>query len=99
MSKQVAEIQEQINWHWRNSMRPIRFFKFDVKAAIPFCLLLVYLRVSTVIFAIAVMLFFWILEKNGLTFDAAMRSSRVLLFGKERPALMAFRYRKLRDYG
>jgi intracellular multiplication protein IcmT len=99
MSNQIADIQEQMNWHWRNSMRPVRFFNFDAKAALPFCLLLFYFRVSTIVFACCVMFFFYFLEKKGLTFDSAMRSVRLLLFGEFRPALTSFRYRKLRDFG
>ena len=44
MAKHIAELQEQVNWHWRNSMRPVRFFNFDVKAAIPLFFLLFYAR-------------------------------------------------------
>lgn len=99
MSKQVAEMREQLNWHWRNSMRPVRFFQFDVKAAIPFCFLLFYFRVVTIVFAITVILIFWFLEKRGLTFDAAMRALRIVIFGDKRPALTAFRFRKMRDFG
>ncbi len=99
MSKQVAELREQINWHWRNSMRPVRFFNFDVKAVIPFCILLFYFRISTLVFLVCVLFAFWFLEKRGLTFDAAMRAGRVFLFGNHRPALIAFKFRRLRDYG
>lgn len=99
MANQIVELQEQINWHWRNTMRPVRFFNFDAKAAIPFCILLFYFRISTVIFLVSVLAFFWILEKKGLTFDAAMRATRLLLFGNRRPALMGFKYRRLKDFG
>lgn len=99
MVNQVAELQEQVNWHWRNTMRPIRFFGFDVKAVIPFCFLLFYLRLSTLIFAAIVTTIFYLLEKKGLTFDAAMRATRLFIFGDNRPALTRFKYRRLRDYG
>lgn len=99
MANQVADLQEQVNWHWRNSMRPIRFFSFDVKAIIPFCILLFYARVSTLVLCFLVTIFFWVLEKKGLTFDAAMRASRLFFFGDFRPALTKFRHRKLKDFG
>lgn len=98
-TNQVVELQEQLNWHWRNSMRPVRFFSFDVKAAIPFAFLLFYFRYSTVILAVTVLVIFWILEKKGLTFDAALRALRTTMFGIKRPGLIAFKYRRLRDYG
>lgn len=99
MARNVAELQEEINWHWRNSMRPVRFFNFDARAAIPFCLLLFYFRIVTIVFAVCVMVVFWLLEKKGLTFDSAVRAIRLPLFGDKRPALTAFRYRKMRDLG
>ena len=99
MAKHIAELQEQVNWHWRNSMRPVRFFNFDAKAAIPFCFLLFYARTVTLVIAILVLILFWILEKKGLTFDAAMRSTRLFMFGNFRPALISFKYRRLKDYG
>jgi intracellular multiplication protein IcmT len=99
MSKQVAELREQLNWHWRNSMRSIRFFGLDARSAFPFVFLLPYARVSTLILAVLVVAFFVFLEKRGLSFPAAMRASRTLIFGNIRPALMTFRHRKLRDFG
>ncbi len=99
MANKIAELQEQLNWHWRNTMRPIRFFGLDVKAAVPFFVLLFFPRWSTLIFAFLVVAFFQFLEKRGLTFDAAMRATRLLIFGPKRPALMTFRHRKLKDFG
>ncbi|MCB1551368.1 MAG: IcmT/TraK family protein [Alphaproteobacteria bacterium] len=99
MANQISDMQEQMNWHWRNSMRPVRFFGFDVRAIIPFCILLFYARISTLVLCFVVTLFFWLLEKKGLTFPAALRSSRLFLFGNYRPGLTKFRHRKLKDYG
>ena len=95
----IADMREQLNWHWRNSMRPIRFFNLDARSASPFVLLLPYMRVSTLVLAMLVVAFFVFLEKRGLTFPAAMRASRTLIFGNFRPALMTFRHRKLKDFG
>ena len=99
MANQEADLQEQINWHWRNTMRPVRFFNFDAKAAIPFIFLLFYFRTVTIVFAVIVLIIFWLLEKNGLTFDAAMRATRLFMFGQKRPGLIAFKYRRMKDYG
>lgn len=99
MVNQVANLHEQLNWHWRNSMRPVRFFNFDARAIIPFCVLLFYARISTLVISVVVTLFFWILEKKGLTFPAAIRSSRLFIFGNYRPGLTKFRHRKLKDFG
>lgn len=99
MSKQVAEMQEKLNWHWRNSMRPVRFFAMDAKAALPFALLLVYARPVTLVVTCMVTMFFMYLEKRGLTFDSAMRLLRSWMVGHKRPALISLRHRRLKDYG
>ena len=96
---QIADLKEQVNWHWRNTMRPIRFFNFDVKAIIPFFVLLFHFRVSTVVLCTLSTLLFWGLEKRGLTADAAMRALRVNIVGTFRPGLPKFRSRKLKDFG
>ncbi|MBL4588915.1 MAG: IcmT/TraK family protein [Alphaproteobacteria bacterium] len=96
------EAQEQIdkmNWHWRNSMRPVRFFNFDARAALPFFLLLLHARWGTLFIVMFSTFIFWILEKNGLTFSSALRRLRLFFSGHDRPALMTFKKRRLRDYG
>lgn len=98
-NKQIESFQEQTNWHWRNSMRPVRFFGFDARAAFPFLLLLVYARLITLVLAIISTILFYFLEKYGLTFDAAIRRLRSYISGQKRPALMTFRLRRLKDYG
>ena len=98
-TNQVNDLKEQMNWHWRNAMRPVRFFIFDVKAVIPFFMALFYLRYSTLILCAVVTTFFYILEKKGLTFDAALRSARVFIFGEIRYGQVKFRYRRMKDYG
>ena len=95
----VQDMQDKINWHWRNSMRPVRFFNFDARAAFPFFLLLLYARLSTLIIVCCSTMLFWVLEKNGLTFSAAMRRFRLNIVGVDRPALMTFKRRRLKDYG
>src|SRR5690242_2153108 len=90
---------EKQNWHWRNTMRPVRFFNLDARAALPFCLLLVYARPQTLVLTIVVTAVFWFLERKGLTFPAALRSLRVWLIGRDRPAWVAMRHRRLRDFG
>lgn len=80
-------------------MRPIRFFALDARAAMPLCFLLPFPRLTTLVLTLIVIFFFMFLEKKGLTFSAAMRSLRVHCFGEHRPALMGFKYRKLKDFG
>jgi intracellular multiplication protein IcmT len=96
---QIADLQEQMNWHWRNTMRPVRFFNFDVKAIIPFFILLFHLRLTTLVFCILSTMGFWALEKKGITVDAALRAFRVLIVGTFRTGQPKARFRKMRDFG
>lgn len=98
-TNQLQNLQDQVNWHWRNTMRPVRFFNFDVKAIIPFCVLIFYARWSSLTIAVLSTLMFWGLEKKGLTVNAALRAFRVMIVGTKRPGLPKFRYRRLKDFG
>ena len=90
---------EQVNWHWRNSMRPVQFFGVDARAAVPFLVLLFYFRITTLVFAILSTFIFIALEKRGLTFPSALRSLRSWFNGQYRPAWVAIRTRKFKDFG
>ena len=90
---------EKKNWHWRNSMRPVRFFNLDARAALPFLLLLVYARPITLIMTVLITVIFRILEMRGLSVPAALRSLRVWFLGDRRPAWYTYAHRKQRDYG
>lgn len=90
---------EQQGWHWRNTMKIVRFFNFDARAGFFVVLLLVHARLWTLGLLITVLMVFWILERKGLTFMAALRSLRVWVLGPYRPAWIWTRRRKLRDTG
>lgn len=90
---------EQANWHWRNTMRTVRFFNLDARASLPFLVLLVYARPITIFICIVVTLIFRFLEIKGMTFPASLRALRVWLIGNDRPAWISFRHRRMRDYG
>ncbi len=90
---------EKQNWHWRNSMRPVRFFNMDARAAWAFLLLLVYARWITLFFTILVTTIFRFLESKGLTFPDSLRALRVWFLGDFRPGWTTYRHRKWRDFG
>jgi intracellular multiplication protein IcmT len=90
---------ERANWHWRNSMRPVRFFNLDARAAIPFFILLVLFRPVVIFLTIVITTVFYILEKRGLTFPASLRAFRVWIVGYKRPGLLGLRHRRMRDFG
>jgi intracellular multiplication protein IcmT len=92
-------IIEKQNWHWRNSMRPVRFFNLDARAAMPYCFLLVYARWVTLFICIVSTALFIFMERRGLTFPSALRAFRVFLLGSFRPGLNLLRQRRFKDYG
>lgn len=98
-AQELENLQEKMNWHWRNSMRVVRFFAFDARAAAPIPVLLVYLRWSTIIITIITLLVFRFLENKGLTVPAAMRNLRAWLVGKERPGWVSVQKKRFIDYG
>ena len=91
--------EERQNWHWRNTMRPVRFFSLDARAAFPFIVLLFYFRTHTLIMTILVTMVFRYFEKKGYSFSDAMRAFRVWMIGEKRYAWMSHKRRRLRDYG
>lgn len=91
--------EEKVNWHWRNTMRPVRFFGLDARAAWPFFILLFYFRPVSLFFTIVITMVFISLERKGLSFDAAMRAFRAWLWGQRRPAWLSVRRRRMVDFG
>lgn len=94
----MAEPEER-TWHWRNTMKPVRFFGFDARAGFFVVLLLVHARLWTFMLLISILVIFWILERKGLSFASALRAGRMWFIGKNRPAWIWTRRRKLRDTG
>ena len=91
--------EERANWHWRNTMRPVRFFNLDARAALPFAVLLFYFRPVTLMLAFVITTVFVLLERRGLTFDASLRTFRKWFLGQNRPAWISYRRRRMVDYG
>jgi hypothetical protein len=56
-------------------------------------------RLWTLLLLILVLVIFWILERKGLSFTAALRALRLWLVGNYRPAWVYTRRRKLLDTG
>lgn len=96
---EIENLQEKMNWHWRNSMRPVRFLAFDARAALPIPILMVYARPSTITLTIVTMLVFRFLEQKGLTVPAALRNFRSWIVGSERPGWVSVQEKKFIDYG
>lgn len=96
----MAKVVEDItNWHWRNTMKVVRFFNFDARAGFFVVLVLIHARTWTFMLLGTIMCVFYMLERKGLTFPAAMRALRVWIIGPDRPAWIMTRRRKLTDTG
>lgn len=86
-------------WHWRNTMKPVRFLMLDSRCVIFVMLTLMHFREWTVGLLAVVSTFFWLCERKGLSFAAAFRAIRVWLIGGYRPAWIFTRRRKMTDTG
>ncbi len=71
--------------HWRDTARPVRFMTVDARASFPFLLFLMHMRMWTLMFALTVILVFFLLERRGLSMPVALRRFRVLILGNHRP--------------
>lgn len=94
----MAKVEIEYEWHWRNSMKPARFFSLDARAGSTLILVLLHLRLWTLGLMVVVMAVFWVLERKGLGWFAAWRAARLWLIGPDRPAYAFYRRRKLTDY-
>jgi intracellular multiplication protein IcmT len=72
--------------HWRNSMKSARFFALDARAVFPFLLVLIHIRGWTLLLALICTTLFWIAERMGLRYDAALRAVRAWFVAPFRPA-------------
>lgn len=96
---QVEILEEKLNWHWRNTMHPVRFFIVDARVAF-FWLIQVLNLFNGVLWCITLSItaLFYFMERRGLSYPSAIRLARGWLAGDLRPAWYAYRRRKLKDY-
>lgn len=73
--------------HWRDSARSIRFFIWDGKAAFPFLIFLLHIRIWTFIVAFVAMVFFSILNRYGFTPVVFLRWLRATVAGRRKIAI------------
>ena len=75
------------NAHWRDSARPARFFIIDAKAVFPIFLFLLHIKLWTFILALAITLFFSMLNRFGYTTEVFFRSARSFFAGNRKMAI------------
>ena len=86
-------------WHWRNTMKVVRFFTFDARMGFFAVLVLLHARLWTLELMVLSMIIFYIFERKGLRFPAALRAIRVWMLGSRRPGWIWTRRNKLLDTG
>ncbi len=72
--------------HWRNTQKPVRFLFLDARAFFGIILFLVHARTWVFVLVCFYIFMFWMFEKRGLSFEAALRAIRCWLLGRRRPA-------------
>ena len=72
--------------HWRNTQKPVRFLFLDARAFIGVFVFLVHARLWVLTLAVTSLVFFWFLERRGLSVEAAVRATRSWLIGRKRYA-------------
>ena len=95
----AVDYETEMDYHWRNTMKPVRFFMLDARVAIFFMIFILHMRLWTFALFVIVSLFFYYLEKRGLGFTAALKTFRTWVLGRRRPAWLWIRKRKFHDYG
>lgn len=85
--------------HWRNTWKPARFFVMDARSALPLLPTMLHIRLWTLLVSAAVILLFWWLERQGLTFPSAVRAARSWFAGRFRMARRRQKTRHFVDYG
>ncbi|MBV6632825.1 MAG: IcmT/TraK family protein [Alphaproteobacteria bacterium] len=84
--------------HWRDTMRPMRFFGIDARATIPLLLFIMHAETWTFMLAVGTATLFTFLERKGLTVPAAIRAGRAWIAGEVRPAVPWWERRHHVDY-
>ena len=73
--------------HWRDSARSPRFFLIDARAAFPFLLFLLHIKLWSFILAVVAMSFFALLERYGFTVNVFLRLARSIFAGPHKSAI------------
>jgi intracellular multiplication protein IcmT len=80
---------------WRYTALPVKVAVLDARACIPVLIFVLYWSRTTAYIAIVGVIFFTVISWFGLTVPAAIRLFRRTLVGSVRPALPAWRRRRL----
>ncbi|MDH5722453.1 MAG: IcmT/TraK family protein [Alphaproteobacteria bacterium] len=99
MVKELENLEAKMNWHWRDTMRTVRFLSFDGRCALLVPVWLFYLRWSTIIISFIIFYVFRFFENKGLRFPSALRAFRSWMVGRKRSGLLGVQKHRFIDYG
>jgi intracellular multiplication protein IcmT len=80
---------------WRNTALPVRILMLDARACLPVLCVVVYWSWTTLYIALLGTAFFGLISFFGLTMPALFRVVRRWLVGRLRPAVPAWKRRRL----
>ncbi len=80
---------------WRNTAQPVRIFMLDARALLPLLCFVVYWSWVTFYVAVIGVTFFSLISFLGMTLPSMWRLMRRLLVGATRPAVPAWKRRRL----
>jgi len=80
----MAVLQPPPEAHWRDSARDAKLFFIDAKATFPLVLFLLHITYWTLIVAVAMMLFFTVLNHYGFSVPVFLRWLRSTLAGRRK---------------
>ncbi len=83
---------------WRDSARPVRFYRIDARLAALFAAWILWPSPATTLAALAALAAFGLAEARGYRLEAALRALRRRLAGRRR-ALQPWRSRRFTDFG
>lgn len=73
--------------HWRDSARSVRFFIWDGKSVFPIIIFLMHMRIWTLVVALVTMMFFTILNRYGFSPIVFLRFLRSFIAGPRKTAV------------
>ena len=79
---------------WRNTARPVNFFVLDARAAACFVIWVLHMCRETFYLSMASLVIFCVIERYGVTPNAAWRYLRMFLFSKERDHISLYAARR-----
>lgn len=83
----VSFMKTNVQAHWRDSARPVKFFIWDGKAVFPILLFFLHMKLWTLIVALLAVSFFTIINRYGFTPMVFLRWLRATVAGPRKMSI------------